>query len=128
MYDKRKEKISPRKVGFWWSKDEPHLPMPEPDTCTLTESGRLGLLEYLRSGSVLVRYRGASHCRLSGHAGCDCDDRLDGSGDLTDGVWVWPEALPHYVEVHRVALPSEFVEHALAQHLAAQLKYNPENE
>jgi len=37
-----------------------------------------------------------------------------GSCDLTDGTWVSPEGLWHYVDVHSVRLPDEFVEHAAA--------------
>jgi len=33
-----------------------------------------------------------------------------GSWDLTDGEWVRPQGLAHYVERHRVCLPDEFVE------------------
>jgi hypothetical protein len=32
-----------------------------------------------------------------------------GSRDLTDGVWVWPEGLAHYVEEHDVMLPDAFL-------------------
>jgi hypothetical protein len=34
-----------------------------------------------------------------------------GSYDFTDGVWVWPEGLSHYVEIHCVRLPAEFIDH-----------------
>jgi hypothetical protein len=32
-----------------------------------------------------------------------------GSRCLTDGLWVWPEGLAHYVEHHDVYLPAEFL-------------------
>ena len=31
-----------------------------------------------------------------------------GSRCLTDGEWVWPEGLEHYIEVHSVLLPEDF--------------------
>ena len=37
-----------------------------------------------------------------------------GSRDLTDGIWVWPEGLAHYVDIHSVGLPEEFTKHALS--------------
>jgi hypothetical protein len=37
-----------------------------------------------------------------------------GSADLTDGLWIWPEGLCHYIDVHSVRLPDEFVQHAAA--------------
>lgn len=30
---------------------------------------------------------------------------------LTDGTWVWPSDLAHYVEKHGVRVPDEFMEH-----------------
>ncbi len=37
-----------------------------------------------------------------------------GSKELTDGFWIWPEGLSHYVRAHGILLPEEFVAHALA--------------
>jgi hypothetical protein len=37
-----------------------------------------------------------------------------GSGELSDGRYVWPEGLAHYVAEHGVRLPNEFVHHVLA--------------
>jgi len=34
-----------------------------------------------------------------------------GSRELTDGEWIWPEGLAHYVEHHDVILPDAFVDH-----------------
>ena len=36
--------------------------------------------------------------------------RRNGDSELTDGVFVWPEGLAHYVAVHDVRLPEEFIE------------------
>lgn len=45
-----------------------------------------------------------------------CQETLDmGRGELTDGVYMWPEGLAHYLEKHNVRLPQEFVEHVLKQ-------------
>jgi hypothetical protein len=37
-----------------------------------------------------------------------------GCSDLSDGVWAWPEGLHHYLEIHQLVLPEEFVRHARA--------------
>jgi hypothetical protein len=34
-----------------------------------------------------------------------------GHRDFTDGVWLWPEGLHHYVEQHDLILPNDFVIH-----------------
>jgi len=37
-----------------------------------------------------------------------------GTGEISDGTYVWPEGLAHYVEEHNVRLPQKFVDHVLA--------------
>jgi hypothetical protein len=32
-----------------------------------------------------------------------------GGGEFTDGEWLWPEGLAHYVEAHSVRLPDAVV-------------------
>lgn len=43
-----------------------------------------------------------------------------GRSVLTDGVYVWPEDLIHYVDEHNVKLPWAFIEHVLANPLPAK--------
>src|SRR5688572_2501334 len=51
---------------------------------------------------------GYSSCRLR----CGVPHSAVGCRDLTDGSWIWPEGLSHYVRVHGVVLTERFVEHA----------------
>ena len=95
-----------RLIGYWRSASRPDLPDPvdfvDP---TWDEKERLEAFVYLRSGIVTRAYLGFSPCRM-------CDNRGNGSLELTDGTYVWPEGLAHYVEQHGVKLPGEFLEHA----------------
>jgi hypothetical protein len=50
---------------------------------------------------------GLSRCRLCG--------RVNGCGESSDGVFVWPSGLAHYVVDHGVRLPDDFVRHALTR-------------
>ena len=69
---------------------------------------RWRMIHYLRGGRIETEWRGWSYCRV----GCW---RLHlGTADLTDGVWVWPEGLAHYVAFHGIRLPDEFVAYAAA--------------
>jgi hypothetical protein len=63
------------------------------------------ILAYLRSGYTFADWMGYSFCRF----GCGVDGRPMGSSDRTDGEWVWPAGLAHYVASHGVFLPEEFV-------------------
>ena len=46
---------------------------------------------------------GYSTCRI-----CGIDN---GTKDLSDGKYMWPEGLVHYVKDHNLRLPKEFEEH-----------------
>lgn len=100
-------------VGYWYS--EPWLRMPRnerfPDPRLLVQKGwhaadRMLILAYLRSGWTFARWRGLSYCRFE----CGVDDSNMGSRCLTDGIWVWPEGLSHYIDSHNVYLPAEFIQ------------------
>ncbi|WP_374969511.1 hypothetical protein [Terrabacter sp. BE26] len=69
---------------------------------------RLDVGVYLQSGLVARAWMGYARCRL-------CDLVKNGNLDLTDGTYVWPEGLAHYVLEHDVRLPNEFVDHVRAQ-------------
>jgi hypothetical protein len=64
------------------------------------------VLKYLRSGNTRNKFLGMSYCRFGA---CVSGPGPLGSQCVTDGEWVWPEGLAHYVEVHRVPLPAEFL-------------------
>jgi hypothetical protein len=93
-------------VGYWWSEDEWVYPHPK----WLVQSDwrsneRENIVSYLQSGHEYLQWLGYSWCR------CDCgiaEDQM-GDSDLTDGEWVWPQGLAHYVERHSVRLPDEFI-------------------
>jgi hypothetical protein len=71
----------------------------------------LGVLAYLRAGQEWIQFRGWSYCRFN----CGIAPSALGDRDLTDGVWVWPEGLAHYVERHSVRLPHELIDHMRSQ-------------
>lgn len=69
---------------------------------------RLEVARYLDQGTIVEVYRGWSHCRI-------CGFERNGHADLTDGTYVWPEGLAHYVREHRVRLPERFTTHVTAR-------------
>lgn len=92
------------RVGFWYSKREPELPKPIVDYYSPKLKAKV--LDYLKGGRVFAGYRGFSCCRV-------CDLNTNGSKDLTDDKYIWPEGLAHYIEEHDTQLPDEFIEHIL---------------
>jgi hypothetical protein len=92
-------------IGYWHDLGHVRLPHPQSLVDPLWEKdGRSQIVGYLNHGSHLLQYMGYSYCRFG------CGDL--GTTELTDGTWAWPEGLSHYVEVHFIKLPDEFVAHA----------------
>src|ERR1041385_1692157 len=103
---------SPRALGFWrypYAKGQEDLPDPHDLVrCNWIPSDeRVNLVAYLKAGATYETWRGLSHCRFR----CGVPDREMGCHDFTDGVWVWPQGLFHYIDKHDVMLPDEFVDH-----------------
>lgn len=93
-------------VGYWRTPDAQHLPRPWRLVRRRWNTDELqGISDYLRSGHPFLHYMGYSFCRFR----CGISPGLMGSCDLTDGEWVWPQGLVHYVEEHAVSLPEPFV-------------------
>lgn len=93
---------SATRVGFWRSRHEPDLPDPHDlvdDAWDPRE--RDAVIAHLEAGTVAVRWLGPSSCRFCG--------RQNGSADLTDGAYLWPSGLAHYLRDHAVRLPAEVV-------------------
>ncbi|QDU50345.1 hypothetical protein [Gimesia panareensis] len=95
-------------IGYWIGslKDDPYLP-PQAFVGGMETEDKELVADYLDRGVVYRQYRGYSWCRFS----CGVDGPEIGSSDLTDGEWVWPQGLSHYIRRHDVRLPDFFVEH-----------------
>jgi hypothetical protein len=109
-------------IGYWYSGNaSDSRPFPIPVRTKVSESfpdptrlvyptwriqDREKIARYLRSGWTYQQWRGLSYCRFR----CKIASAEMGSRCVTDGQWVWPEGLHHYIEHHCVRLPEEFVE------------------
>jgi hypothetical protein len=100
--------ISLRLIGYWRDEDGPDEDEPQwPDPAamiddTMPAQTRDLVVDYLETGrSMPWACAGFSRCRICG--------KPNGTGELTDGIFVWPEGLAHYVAEHSVRLPDEFI-------------------
>lgn len=64
------------------------------------------VVDYLRSGCVQRVQMGFSTCRFCGQP--------NGTAELTDGAYLWPEGLAHYLTDHAVRLSEEFAAFVIA--------------
>ena len=64
------------------------------------------ITEYLATGKIKDAYKGSSYCRI-------CGKTDNGSCDITDDVWVWPEGFIHYIATHYVKPPQEFIDYVM---------------
>ncbi|MET7297991.1 hypothetical protein [Embleya sp. NPDC005575] len=93
-------------LGYWRSSDSPRLPDPANLVDTTWDGAERALVvDYLDRGQIGRRFMGITRCRI-----CDAPN---GGAEKTDGVFVWPNGLAHYLEEHGVRLPHEFVAHVL---------------
>lgn len=112
------------RVGYYAS-DSPErraagLPNPKHSAAGLTPDQTKAVVGYLRSGEGLVHAgkREDSVCYICGLALPDKEHKATAGGKVvsahqTDGAFLWPAGLAHYVEKHDVELPHEIIERAL---------------
>jgi hypothetical protein len=95
-------------IGYWQENHGVLRLCPQPQSLVCPDwhlAERELILGYLRGGFAYEAFGGWSTCRFRCAAG-----EHNGSLELTDGEWSWPEGLAHYVEFHNLTLPEEFVE------------------
>lgn len=94
-------------VGYWFSANDEHnahLPKPQNHVDKMWDPVERDLvIAHLENGKVDNSFRGMSLCRFCG--------MWNGSEDITDGTYVWPSGLAHYLKEHTVRLPAAFVAH-----------------
>ncbi|GAB3851804.1 hypothetical protein GCM10028801_01890 [Nocardioides maradonensis] len=92
-----------KRIGYWGD-DGTGLPSPAALVDeSWDEQERELVADHLARGFVARAYLGNAICRI-------CGEKV-GSLELTDGTYLWPEGLVHYVTVHHVRLPASFVDH-----------------
>ncbi len=93
-------------IGYWRGDDAPDWPLAQEWVDPKWDpKERLVSIDWLRSGAPIIHWRGLSKCRFCG--------RRNGASELSDGVYIWPEGLRHYLEEHRLRLPQAIVRRAL---------------
>jgi hypothetical protein len=96
------------RIGFWRSKYEPLLPDPKQQVdAAWDEAERTLVVEYLSTQPIETRFMGYSPCRFCG--------KDNGCAERSDGIYLWPDGLGHYLTEHGVRLSKEFVLHVRAQ-------------
>ncbi|CAM9353458.1 unnamed protein product, partial [Ectocarpus sp. 6 AP-2014] len=102
-------------VGFWADPRDSGDKRPDPAQLVDEEWGgtveAVAVALYVRSGFLESFELGYSFCRF----GCcgDGSSKFMGCTTLTDGKYVWPEGLAHYIEEHAVRPPDDFVAFSL---------------
>jgi hypothetical protein len=103
------------KVGYWRPVQPEHplvglvwllTGLPDPRKCVDVEwdpRERELVIRHLQAGKRVEAWFGDSQCRICGIS--------NGSCDLSDGVYVWPEGFAHYLQAHQVRPPPEFIRH-----------------
>lgn len=108
-------------IGLWQSDLEPHLPHPKQFVDeTWGEQEKQAVISRLKSSYALpYPYAGKSWCRFN------CGETEMGNRDFSDGIYLFPEGLVHYLEHHAVKLPKSTIETMLTNPIK---KYNFESD
>lgn len=107
-------------LGYWNSEHQTGLFNPQ-DYIDLSWDPSV-LAARLKLATKWVQWMGYSRCRICG--------LLNGTKCVTfDGSWVFPEGFAHYVEMHHVRPPDEFIQHALSipEELVTELSLHKSN-
>ena len=97
-----------RRLGYWRTATRQDLPDPtrwvDPGWA---DTDRELVARYYANGIVARVFLGNSTCRFCG--------ACTGSAELSDGEYLWPQGLAHYLAEHSVRLPEEAERHALVR-------------
>jgi hypothetical protein len=105
-YFQSKKKHTLIAIGYWHSIFEPEHPDPAwfvDEKWLVTEKQMV--ITHLLQSRPLADWTGKSWCRFR------CGETQLGSKDLTDGVYLFPEGLVHYLQAHQIRLPEAFIRH-----------------
>ncbi len=107
-------KYSLTMIGYWHSLFDADYPDPawfvDKDWDPAIKSN---VIAHLEKGTPMpYTFAGESWCRFR----CDVKTGIThlGAGEFTDGKYVWPEGLSHYLQKHDVRLPQEIVNFILS--------------
>jgi len=118
--------ITVREIPPACSQARADLPSLQTYVSSTPSHGEALVLEYLCQGVICGIYndRGMQYDVLESGRRIEPFRRVGKTEDnnviqpnliLTDGTWVWPGALPYYVAIYHLQLPTEFLHHAERQ-------------
>lgn len=110
---------TPRRVGFWYSKFEPHLPKPVATPHKPTEVF-LRQLDLVETAAREIAYRGWSTCRICG--------QKNGSTSFVFQGFEWPNGYGHYFEAHGVQPEPDFKKMVLSYSSEAEPNVEQDDE
>lgn len=100
-------------IGYWRATGDFSSDYPDPrDWIDLDwdEGERSTAAWYFSSGTLFRASLGRSQCRICG--------TNNGAVEYTDGTYVWPQGLAHYIDEHAVRLPQALIAHAVERVVA----------
>ncbi len=95
-----------RYIGYWKSDNHPTFIDPKYIMGTWREEKRASIIAYLQSGRIFCDHLQLEQCII-----CKYETKRI---DLTDGLWIWPSILVHYIQEHNILMPPD-VEKELAR-------------
>ena len=93
-------------IGYWFSYDQPNLPDPGTLVKIDFDPNHINHIIYLLENAKTMSFSqmGFSWCRFR------CGSLNMGNREMTNGKYIWPQGLVHYVKEHKIILPFDFLE------------------
>lgn len=95
-----------KNFGFWASPEDAEPCFPKIEEWLAPQwqpEDRPQLLAYIQGCPVVIAASaGTKVCRR-------CQQRMNGSAFQSDGAWLWPVSLGHYMQAHEVRIPDALV-------------------
>ena len=82
-------------------------------------SNKNQILLYLKSGYKISSLASVRECDI-------CSETAGPRTYITDGFWVWPLWLCHYVEDHKIKLPDDLIKRIISNHGNVDLQFAKE--
>jgi hypothetical protein len=102
--------------GFWGDSEEGTTPESLLDFVdpSWVPPDRQRLLNYIENAPCVV-------AASAGYAPCFlCSERMEKAAFQSDGLWLWPSHLLHYLKEHAVRLPRRMEDHIRSQNYAVR--------
>ena len=92
-----------KKIGYWRNSEDEKSDLPYPCKSSLNKDLQEKVIKFLMQGVKTRSYKGWSSCRICG--------KSNGSSDMRNGEFEYPEGYVHYIQDHNIQPDENLIKH-----------------